>query len=680
MVVEKSTREKSSKNIVKNTGNRLVLWIVLGFTLASQTEVTAQLDSASFRKEIDLEEIQVSARRTPVSYSEVGRVVTVISKKEIEALPVQSVDQLLEYVAHVDVRQRGPLGIQSDVSVRGGSFDQVMILLNGINITDPQTGHHSLNLPVDFQSIQRVEILEGPGARVFGSNAFSGAINFITGTEDHSSATVNGLGGENGLYSLGVNSTIVTGEIKNFVAANKSASDGYINNTDFDLYNLFYHGQLNTNKEIIELQAGYTDKSFGANSFYTARYPNQFEQTKTTFASLSMASKSKNPIKSSVYWRRHQDRFELYRGFKDAASWYTNHNYHLTDVFGANVNVVINSLLGKTAIGGDLRSESIFSNVLGEDMSIIREVPGEENAFFTQNYNRSNTSFFLEHSYRFENLSVSGGLMANMNSDLGYKFNVFKGYEVSCWVTDELKLFSSYNESLRMPTYTDLFYNGPNNIGNPDLKPEEASSKEFGLRYRNSSGIYANLSYFERKGKNMIDWGKPTEAPADTKWTTSNINKIKTYGIETVFSANLLKLIPSQAVLQSINLNYSWLDQDKLIPSGYESVYVFDYLKHKFSGSLSHKIYSNLSAVWTAQFQDRMGEYSEYDSTTGNDYLKEYKPFWVFDLKISWNKPSYKIFVETTNLLDKKYTDIGQLYQPGRWVKAGFSYTFSFNK
>lgn len=158
-------------------------------------QLLAQNDTTITNKKINLQEIEVSARRTPVIYSEIGRVVTVISKKEIEALPVQSVDQLLEYVAHVDVRQRGPLGIQADVSARGGSFDQVMILLNGINITDPQTGHLSLNLPVDFSNIERVEILEGPGARIFGSNAFSGAINFITGSANQSNLKANVMAG-----------------------------------------------------------------------------------------------------------------------------------------------------------------------------------------------------------------------------------------------------------------------------------------------------------------------------------------------------------------------------------------------------------------------------------------------------------------------------------------------------
>ncbi len=659
----------SSFNTIKKqvkVGMLAVIYLsFLGFT-----QTFAQTDSASVNKKINLEEIEISARRTPVQYSEVGRVVKVITKREIELLPVQSVDQLLEYVANVDVRQRGALGVQADVSVRGGSFDQVMILLNGVNITDPQTGHHNLNLPVDFQSIERVEILEGPGARIYGSSAFSGAINFITGTDDSSNVKANVMAGDHGLYNLGVNGTYAQGQFKSFVAANKSATDGYIDNTDFEIYNLFYQGQLDGETEKIELQLGYTEKGFGANSFYSALYPNQYEQTRTTFASLSFASKTKNPIKSSVYWRRHHDRFELYRDNKGAAAWYTNHNYHLTDVLGANINAVIGSPLGKTSIGADLRSESIWSNVLGNQIDII-SAPGEPDGFFAYKYNRTNSSFFAEHSYVFNRFSISGGVMANLNSDLGWKFDLFYGADVSYWINDEFKVFASVNESLRMPTFTDLFYTSRTIEGNPDLKPEEAVTLEGGVKYRSLKGINMQVSGFYREGKNMIDWGKPVDAADTDKWKTSNINNVNTYGIESIINLNLLSLLKGQDVLQSVNLSYAWLDQDKSASRGYNSRYVFDYLKDKFSGTLQHKVLGDLSASWTAQYQDRMGEYQEYDIVSGESTLKEYDPFWVVDLKISWNKPVYTIYAEGTNLFDKKYTDIGQLYQPGRWIKAG---------
>jgi iron complex outermembrane receptor protein len=656
---------------------RIGMLTAIYLTFLGYTQTFAQTDTSSISKKINIEEIKVSARRTPTPYSEIGRVVTVISKKDIEALPVQSVDQLLEYVAHVDVRQRGPLGVQSDVSVRGGSFDQVMILLNGINITDPQTGHHSLNLPVDMQSIERVEILEGPGARIYGSNAFSGAINFITGIGDQSEVKGTMTGGDYGLYNLGANGTVVKNNFKSFIAANKSASDGYIDNTDFEIYNLYYQGQLDLDKEHIELQVGYTNKGFGANSFYTAQYPNQYEQTRTTFASLSLSSKTKNPLKSSVYWRRHQDRFELYRNYEDAASWYTNHNYHLTDVVGINTNAIISSSFGKTAIGADIRSESVWSNVLGIDMSDTISAPGEEDGFFTKKYSRTNSSFFIEHSITFNKLSFSAGLMANLNSDLGWGFDIFPGADISYWLTNGLKIYGSVNKSLRMPTFTDLFYSSTISEGNEDLEPEEATTIEGGIKYRTHDGISVEASTFYRMGKNMIDWGKASDASSDDKWTTSNINEINTVGIETVIKLDFKKLIKRQDILQHMNLTYSWLNQNKSIPEGYNSLYVFDYLKHKFSGTLQHKIVSSLSASWTAQYQDRVGDYDEYDSTTAITTTKEYTPFWVADFKLSWNKPSYTIYAEATNLFDKKYTDIGQLYQPGRWIMAGLKFNIN---
>ncbi len=665
---------QGSRYAVFNSLNKYIkigMLSLVYFTFIGYTKTFAQTDTSSVNKKINIQEIEVSARRTPALYSEIGRVVTVITKKEIEALPVQSVDQLLEYVAQVDVRQRGPLGVQSDVSVRGGSFDQVMILLNGINITDPQTGHLSLNLPVDFQSIERVEILEGPGARIYGASAFSGAINFITGAEKTSGVKANLLGGDHGLYNVGANGTIATKQFKNFIAANKMSCDGYIDNTDFDIYNLFYHGQLNIDNELVELQVGYTDKGFGSNSFYSARYPNQYEHTKTKFASLSFTSKSKNPIKSSVYWRRNHDRFELFRNSENAASWYSGHNYHLTDVFGANVNKVIVSKLGKTALGGDFRSESIWSSSLGNDMGEVISAPGEKDGYFSKKYSRSTTSLFLEHSYMYHNLSISAGLMAYFNSDLDWKFDVFPGVDIGYWFNNNIKVYGSVNKSLRMPTYTDLFYNSTTIQGNPDLKPEESLTYEGGVKYRTENGISANVSAFVRDGKNMIDWGKSIDASDDVPWTTSNINNIKTYGVEANMNLNFIKIFPLQTLLRSLQLDYSWLNQDKSLPAGYNSRYVFDYLKHKFSGTLSHGIISDLSASWTLQYQNRVGSYSEYDIDTELQETKDYDPFEVVDLKILWTKPNYKIYAEATNLFDVRYTDIGQLYQPGRWVKVG---------
>jgi vitamin B12 transporter len=153
--------------------------------------------NAQTKKQVQLHEVEVTEEKKEL-YSDLSRVVTVIKKDEIAGLPVQSLQDLLEYVMSVDLRQRGPNGVQADISIRGGTFDQIMILLNGINYTDPHTGHHNLNIPVDLESIDRIEILEGPGSRVLGPNAFSGAINIITGTGEKTGANLLFSGGQYG--------------------------------------------------------------------------------------------------------------------------------------------------------------------------------------------------------------------------------------------------------------------------------------------------------------------------------------------------------------------------------------------------------------------------------------------------------------------------------------------------
>jgi len=633
----------------------------------------AQSDTSSFKKDVNLSEIEITARRSPALYSEIGRVVNIIPRKEIEKLPVQSVQDLLKYAMGVDVRQRGPLGVQADVSIRGGSFDQVMILLNGINITDPQTGHLSLNLPVDIQSIERVEILEGPGSRVHGPNAFSGAINFITGTKKNNNVTVHAMAGENGLYNVGGNVTFLTGKTKSYVAANKSSSDGYITNTDFNSYNVFYQGNLNLEGNQLDFQLGYTDKEFGANSFYTASYPNQFEQNKTTFASLAFASKGKVKIKPSIYWRRHQDRFELFRDYQDAPSWYEGHNYHLTDVFGANINTIIPWFLGNTSIGGDLRSEHVWSNVLGLDLDNPIDVPGESEGMFTKSYSRSNASFFLEHTYSYDRFTVSAGVMGNYNSGLGFGIDFFPGIDLSYWVSDKVKIIASVNKSLRMPTFIDLFYSGRTNEGNPNLKPEEALSYEGGIKFH-KKGINTTLVSFYREGTNMIDWGR-LESDVEGIDVPTNINNINTYGIEASFNIDFGHIFGEKFIMQNFAVNYAWLNQDKKSESGYTSVYVFNYLKNKLNASLSHKIVSDLGATWNFLYQNREGGFTDVVS---NEY-KEYKPFWLVDVRLSWTKLQYILYVEASNLFDKEYVDFGYVPQPGRWVRGGVKINLDFN-
>ena len=640
------------------------------YTSVSEPELLfAQTDSSKVSMEYNLDEVEVSAQRAPVAFSQVARMVSVISREEIEAAPVQSLQELLEYALSVDVRQRGVHGVQSDISVRSGSFDQTLILLNGINISDPQTGHHSINLPVSFKSIQRIEILEGPAARVFGPNAFSGAINIITSSEGSSGVKLDVSGGQHKLADINVSGNLQSQNWHQFVAFNRMSSDGYTDNTDFRIWNAFYQTRLNTKPGTLDFQIGRTNKAFGANSFYTATYPNQFEATKTTFASLKFETGTKIHLTPSIYWRRHQDQFELYRedgyyelkddgyrvmGNDTVPMWYKGHNYHITDVFGSALNAWIESTLGKTAFGAEIRSENVWSNVLGEALSSPIEVPGESGHFFTKSYSRTTVSYFAEHSVYLEKLSVSAGAMANWISDLGFGWNIYPGMDVSYAFSEHLKLYGSANSSLRMPTFTDLFYNGPTNIGNPDLKPEQSVTYEGGMKLT-FNGFSGRAGTYHRRGKDLIDWIRENETD---KWQTKNLTRINSTGVET--SVNFFpELVWHKPVfITKLGVNYSYSELDKR-ESSVLSYYVFDNLKQKLDIELNHKIWNKLKGSWRVSYQDRNGMRTQSES---------YQPFWLVNSRIMWKTQSTEIYLLVANLFDTKFYDFGTLEQPGRWI------------
>ena len=618
-----------------------------------------------------------------------------IGRKEIEAAPVQNVQDLLEYVAGVDVRQRGTEGVQADVSIRGGTFDQILILLNGINITDPQTGHHNLNLPVSLAQIERIEVLEGPTARVYGPNAFSGAINIVTRQEESNSLRLSSSAGSFGYYVGDISASVKSGRWNHSGGISYKRSDGYTNNTDFVDLNGFYSSHLNAKTGKLSFQIGSSNKGFGANSFYTPVYPNQYEATKTLFTSMRWESSGKFHFTPAVYYRRHQDRFEVFRekGFyeknedglyvwdgdvagypwidsngKPQFSPYAGHNYHLTHVYGASINTWTHWQLGKTALGAEYRSENILSNVLGKDLDKPEKVPGED-AFFTKSDSRNTFSLFLEHSVYIEKWTLTGGFLTSSisGSDLG--INVFPGFDVGYQISDNLKFYGSYNTSLRMPTFTDLYYEGPTNVGNPDLKPERSETLEGGFKLSHSI-FRGYMLVFYRKGRDIIDW---VRNDSSEKWQPQNLTKLCSLGTE----AQIEMLLQKKYGRYYPNIRASYLYNNLSKKDGnFISRYVLDNLKNKLVGSVTQTISNNITFNLQIVYQDREGSYTKYDDMQAVGET-DYEPFWLFDGKLSYKNKSLTIFAIVDNIFNTEYNDIENVIQPGRWYKAGIAYRFS---
>jgi iron complex outermembrane receptor protein len=616
---------------------------------------------------IKLKEIEVNANRVSSLYKDELRIIQIIDQKDLKQLPVKSLADILDYYCGIDVRQRGPNGVQSDVSIRGSNYEQVLIMINGIPVNDPQTGHHNFNIPININVIDRIEILSGSDARRYGANAFAGAINFVTKTNEPKKLIGSLSGGDYKYLEAQLTTNIKLLQTNQLISLNHNRSNGYRENTDFNNSHIFW--QISKEKENNNTLAmfAFENKAFGANSFYTPKFPYQFEQTRSFLTNLTNKYywKNNNTWTVQAYYRQHHDRFELFReNYKDiiAPSWYKNHNYHMTQVFGSQTNTSLNSKLGKTTLGIDYKYEKIFSNVLGEPMNDTIKAPFEKNGKFTKKANKTYYSIFIDHYINLKKIILSTGLMSTYLStnnlyfypgiDIGYKaFN------------DKINLYTSINRSLRLPTYTELYYKDAAHEANNLLKPEEAWNYETGFKFKYEK-IFFQLALFYREAKNVIDWVRI--APTD-KWQTANITNVNTSGID----VNIVYFNNADSYINKVILSYTYCSINKL-SENYYSKYSLDILKNKLAISINHKVVKQIKATWTAIYQERQGTYTEYPS----GLEKTYKPFITVDGKISYNFNNLEIYINGTNLFDTYYYDIANIPMPGRWVKGGICFSF----
>ena len=323
-------------------------------------------------------------------------------------------------------------------------------------------------------------------------------------------------------------------------------------------------------------------------------------------------------------------------------------------------------------MGVEFRNEGVRSNVLGKPMKEPQDVPFEKEGQYLKSDNRSNISYFLEHNVLLRRFTLSVGVLANYNSALNEGIHFYPGIDASYRIGDNFRLYGSWNRALRMPTFTDLYYEGKTNKGNPDLKPEESEAFEVGLKY-NTYFLRAHIAGFYRKGKNMIDWVK--EKPEDI-WESRNLTKVDNLGFETNLSLLPRELGNERFFIRKIELGYAFIHQDK-DSEGYISNYALDYLKHKFTAQLSHSIWKGFSATWYVRWQDRAGSYTKYENLKPA-YEEPYAPYCLVDMKVNWEYQQLNLYAELNNLLNSTYYDLGNIPQPGIWFKAGLRYSFKY--
>ena len=608
-------------------------------------------------KTIDLSAAEVTGTRAPLPADKAVRLVQVLDRQAIQASSAQSVNDLLKQVAGVDVRQRGAFGIQTDISVNGGTEDQLTVLLNGINISNPHTGHLTFDLPVNIDDIERIEVIEGGASRVYGCQAFSGAINIVTRTDNDNHLQAHAYGGSYGTAGANAGLTLTTSDFNNRLSGGYVRSDGGTYNDDFNKANAYWRGRYSSDHIQATIQAGLSTMNYGANTFYGTGSDSQYEENRRYLVSASAAYKGQVNIPVQLYWNRSLDHYVWMRANPEAYQ-----NFHQTNVYGANAGANTTWVLGKTAIGIELRRENILSTRLGKELpeGEQHKVPGHD-AYYKYKDGRTNLGLYLEHNILIDNATISLGLLANDNTAVTGGMRLYPGIDIS-WRLGQMKLFASFNQSLRTPTYTDLYYNGPGLEGNSQLKPEKSTDWHVGASFT-AEGFNTQVKAFYRKGTDMIDWVKKT---GETVYTTAN-SDIDNIGAEMLTSVDLARLLPSTP-LRQLTLGYCYNFKHRVNTeqqASYASRLTF--LRHKLTATLQHNIFSHLDAQWNLTLKNRHGEFD--NAKTGQ--TQKYGTFATLDLKLTWTRPHYSLYLQANNLTDYAYYDFANIQQPGLWFMGG---------
>ena len=626
-----------------------------------------------------MSEVTVSGTMAPLSQLQAARIVCVITRQDIEQAAAESVNDLLKSVTGIDVRQRGGFGIQTDISIDGGTFDQVTLLLNGIDIGNPQTGHLSADFPVSISDIERIEVLQGAASRVYGGQSFGGAINIVTRHDQGRTIELAGRGGSFGTAEGEARFSLTHKRFCNRISGSGGRSDGGTLNSSWLKGQLYYQGDYEDNGLRLDWQLGFSNKSYGANTFYSANYPDQYERNQRLMTSISAETKGKFHVTPQVFWHRSWDNFELIRGSS------FGENFHRTDVYGIKAGGHINWLLGKTAASALIRHENILSTNLGRDLNEESYVPiigqwstANGQSYYTRSDNRTTISFSLEHNILLRRWTISAGLMASMTSSIDHRFRFYPGIDIAYRPSSHWKMLFSYNKGFRLPTFTELYYKSPTHEGNRDLKPEHNHSFSLGAEYR-KSGVEASVRGFYHRGTQMIDW---------VMYSPDDIYHTAAFGLDNAGVQVQGRIAPLESSnvghwLRSLTFGYTFIHQAKHDAEGVvKSNVAMEYLRHKVVASLTHRIVGRLSMTWNFRWQDRVGSYQS------GGRLIPYRPYAMLDAKLQWAVPEVsgskfqvsELYVQATNITNRRYYDLGSVPQPGIWVMAGARIRLGFRE
>jgi iron complex outermembrane receptor protein len=554
--------------------------------------------------------------KIPSEEMEIGRNVTIIKREEIEKLPVNSVTEILKYVCGLDFQERANFGIQADISLRGSTFQQVLILVDGVRVNDLQTAHHNIDIPIPLENVERIEILHGNGSSLYGADALGGVINIVTRNPERKSFSGKFSYHDFNTYSGSTNFELKGKKISNSFSIQRDSSRGFMDDRDFSNFSIFEKLNFSLDSLNFEIKGGHGRKNFGAFDFYTPGmgFPSR-ESTKTDFLSINLDLKIKVfSLNQKIFYRYHFDRFILDR---ERPSLYTNETEN--KVIGVNFVLKWRNLaLGLEGVKEDF--ESVKSGY----------------------HSNSRSSIFFEAKKNFSKKIIANlGIREDFHEAYGWFFS--PDLSLAYILSQNFKLRFSGGLSFRAPSYTELYYKDPVNIGNSNLKPEKGKTLEVGIDsyFKN---FETKLSLFNREERDIIDWIK-----RDKKWYSENIRRRDLRGIELSVKKDFEHIILS---FKSCMFDFKERDEPQNYKYGLRVPRNITSLTMFFNPKPSLSI--NLQFLYKKRF---------------------YEPFYLLmDAKILKRIGGIEVFFEGLNITNERYEDIKGIPMPGRQLGIGIQW------
>ncbi len=566
------------------------------------------------------ETLVVLGTAIPVPLAESSRPVQILQVKQ-QRLTVQTPPDVLRQDSSIFLEQRGAGGAQADLVLRGGSFAQTLVLLNGFRINDSQSAHHNLDLPLPLEAIDSIQVLEGAGSTLHGVDALSGVVDFLTAAPQHDSLLLRA-----GAGSFGANEEALMAEAERSrwsarLTADRNFSTGFMADRDYRNEDTALESWIASQLGVTDILLAGSDKAFGANQFY-GNFPS-WERTKGWFAGIRQELGAHT--QAAFAFRRHSDEFVLFRN--DPAIYENN---HIDGSWQALLRHTLGARDGELVLVGlEADGDSIRSNNLG--IHARNRGAGYADLDLRPRKARWNLSAGLREEV------FSGGAQSVSSPQLAGSIRI----------AQSLKVRADAGYGFRIPTYTDLYYSDPSTIGNPNLKPESAWSGEGGVDWTPGSKLEVSATGFYSRQHDTIDYVR-TDPTAH--WHATNLSGLHFAGVEAHVTWT-----PMQR--QRIQVAWTALHGAQSALHGLESEYVFNYPVN------------NIHAMWTATIGHAWTVMNSVQ--IAQRFQQTAYPVWDAALarRSGWLRP----YLRLTNLSNTGYQEISGVAMPGRAITGGLA-------